>query len=395
VDEGGCRVIGVSSALTGEGKSLSAVNLAYSTSQLGKRVLLIDCDMRRPSVADKLPIRKTPGLSDYLTGQAPADNLIQLCGIKTDEKAFHAISSGRTPPNPMELLSSAKMEKMVNLLRDKYDYIIMNRAAHNQFTQHSDWHECLKNVKGNMSDTCRFFGLVENKYLFAMLDKQKLFQEVIDNKEIEMVILLPKKYGCSLVTLNKAKKNKDLVKFIDLYNEDISYSNSRWPENKYKFLIKKHSTKTTIEVIQRAHHKIQRFFDYNLPDLEGFKLMPLRKFLRRITPSSSFCVSNTQQDDAISVITIDETKPYTIFDPVQTWKQKELNDFYVKEVMVPIFKDGELVYSMPTVEEIRANCEREFNTLWNENTRFSNPNKYYVDLSQKLWDLKNELLENN
>ena len=194
---------------------------------------------------------------------------------------------------------------------DKYDYIIMNRAAHNQHTQHSDWHECLKNVKGNMSDTCRFFGLVENKYLFAMLDKQKLFQEVIDNKEIEMVILLPKKYGCSLVTLNKAKKNKDLVKFVNLYNEDIAYSNTPWPENKYKFLIQKHSTKTTIEVIQRAHHKIQKFFDYKLPEIEGFKLMPLRKFLRRITPSSSFCVSNTQQDDTISVITVDQTKPYS------------------------------------------------------------------------------------
>jgi hypothetical protein len=99
---------------------------------------------------------------------------------------------------------------------DKYDYIIMNRAAHNQYTQHSDWHECLKHVKGNMSDNCRFFGLVENKYLFAMLDKQKLFTESIENKEIEMVILLPKKYGCSLVSLKKAKKNKDVVKFVDL-----------------------------------------------------------------------------------------------------------------------------------------------------------------------------------
>ena len=126
VDEGGCRVIGVSSALTGEGKSLSAINLAYTTSQLGKRVLLIDCDMRRPSLADKMPIRKNPGLSDYLTGQAPADNLLQLCGIKTEEKAFHAISSGRIPPNPMELLSSAKMERMINLLREKYDYIILD-----------------------------------------------------------------------------------------------------------------------------------------------------------------------------------------------------------------------------------------------------------------------------
>ena len=126
VDEGDCRVIGVSSALTGEGKSLSAVNLAYSLSQLGNSVLLIDCDMRRPSLADKLPIQKSPGLSDYLTGQAPADGLIQFCGIKAEERAFHAISSGRTPPNPMELLSSVRMERMVNKLRENYDYIILD-----------------------------------------------------------------------------------------------------------------------------------------------------------------------------------------------------------------------------------------------------------------------------
>lgn len=126
VDEGACRIIGVSSALVGEGKSLSAVNLAYTTSQLGKRVLLIDCDMRRPTLAEKLPIKKSPGLSDFLTGQSHADTLIQLCGIKEDERAFHAISSGRMPPNPMELLSSVRMEKMLERLRESYDYIILD-----------------------------------------------------------------------------------------------------------------------------------------------------------------------------------------------------------------------------------------------------------------------------
>lgn len=125
-DEGNCRVIGVSSALTGEGKSLSSANLAYSVSQLGKRVLLVDCDMRRPSLAEKLPIRKTPGLSDFLSGQIQADKLLQLCGIKDDEQAFHAISAGSMPPNPMELLSSARMSKMLDLLRQRYDYIILD-----------------------------------------------------------------------------------------------------------------------------------------------------------------------------------------------------------------------------------------------------------------------------
>ena len=89
---------------------------------------------------------------------------------------------------------------------------------------------------------------------------------------------------------------------------------------------------------------------------------------------------------------IDSTKPYVIFDPVQTWKQKELTNYYVKELLQPIFKNGKLVYEKPTLEEIRLNCEKEYNSLWDENKRFSNPNKYYVDLSQKLWDLKNDML---
>ena len=69
---------------------------------------------------------KYPGLSDFLTGQIGGDELIQLCGIKDEETAFHAISSGRTPPNPMELLSSVRMEKMLLELREKYDYIILD-----------------------------------------------------------------------------------------------------------------------------------------------------------------------------------------------------------------------------------------------------------------------------
>ena len=126
VDQEGCRVIGISSALTGEGKSLSAVNLAYALSQLGERVLLVDCDMRRPSMAEKLPVRNVPGLSDYLTGQSESKTLIQLCGMKEDERAFHVIAAGQIPPNPVELLSSSRMQKMLRQLRGSYDYIILD-----------------------------------------------------------------------------------------------------------------------------------------------------------------------------------------------------------------------------------------------------------------------------
>lgn len=125
-DNNTSHVIGISSALSGEGKSLSAINLAYSLSQLNKRVILIDCDMRRPTLAEKLRIEKKPGLSSLLTGQSNLEGLIQFCGIKRDEKAFHVIAAGQNPPNPIELLSSAKMARMLELLRKSHDYIILD-----------------------------------------------------------------------------------------------------------------------------------------------------------------------------------------------------------------------------------------------------------------------------
>ena len=125
VDEIACPVIGISSAMAGEGKSLTSINLAYSLSQLDKKVLLIDCDMRRPSVSIKLPVKKTPGLSDFLTGHVNLNDAIQLCQVD-EEGGFAVIASGRNPPNPIELLSSSKMSKAINKLREFYDYIIVD-----------------------------------------------------------------------------------------------------------------------------------------------------------------------------------------------------------------------------------------------------------------------------
>lgn len=125
-DDSDCRVIGVSSSLSGEGKSLTAINLAYTLSQLNKKVILIDCDMRRPTLAEKLGINKKPGLSSYLTAQSKLVDLVQNCGFAKDEKAFHVISAGQNPPNPVELLSSARMQKMMELLRKAYDYVILD-----------------------------------------------------------------------------------------------------------------------------------------------------------------------------------------------------------------------------------------------------------------------------
>ncbi len=121
-----CRVIGISSPLAGEGKSLSAVNLAFSLSQTGKKVLLVDCDLRRPSVAAKLDLERDPGLSTYLTDQCELDQIIQPCGIANEENAFQVIAAGPNPPNPVELLSSQRMSDFLKLLRQEYDYILLD-----------------------------------------------------------------------------------------------------------------------------------------------------------------------------------------------------------------------------------------------------------------------------
>lgn len=125
-DDKNCHIIGVSSSMTGEGKSLTSVNLTCALSQLHKNVLLIDCDMRRPSLNVKLGIQKAPGLSGFLSGQKQMNTLIQACGIPGSENAFHVIAAGENPPNPVELLSSARMSRMLQALQERYDYIILD-----------------------------------------------------------------------------------------------------------------------------------------------------------------------------------------------------------------------------------------------------------------------------
>ena len=90
--------------------------------------------------------------------------------------------------------------------------------------------------------------------------------------------------------------------------------------------------------------------------------------------------------------TVDDSKPHTIFDPNATWKTKTLTDFTARELLVPIFENGELVYGCPSIEEIAAYCREQLDLLWDEVKRFENPHTYYVDLSEKLYEIKNILL---
>ena len=93
--------------------------------------------------------------------------------------------------------------------------------------------------------------------------------------------------------------------------------------------------------------------------------------------------------------TVDDSRDMEIFDPDATWKRKNVYNFEAKELQVPIFKNGELVYTCPALEEIRTYCLEQVDKLWDEVKRFDNPHTYYVDLSQKLWDVKYGLLKEN
>ena len=90
--------------------------------------------------------------------------------------------------------------------------------------------------------------------------------------------------------------------------------------------------------------------------------------------------------------TVDDSRDLEIFDPQATWKRKKVYNFTAKELLVPIFQGGELVYQLPALSEIQAYCAQQVDTLWDEVKRFDNPHTYYVDLSQKLWDIKDRLL---
>lgn len=90
-----------------------------------------------------------------------------------------------------------------------------------------------------------------------------------------------------------------------------------------------------------------------------------------------------------------EEETMIIFDPVDTWKKTKVlgGTYTMRELLVPVIKEGKRVYTSPSVMELRSYCQKEQNTLWDESRRFVNPQKVYVDLSQRLYDIKKNLLE--
>lgn len=117
------KCIGVVSANRGEGKSTVAINLAISFAQADKKVIIVDCDMRLPTVAAKIGVNHSPGLSNYLAGNDNINgNLIQ----HVDEYGIDVLASGDIPPDPTLLLGSTQMDKLIDLLKNYYDFIVLD-----------------------------------------------------------------------------------------------------------------------------------------------------------------------------------------------------------------------------------------------------------------------------
>lgn len=127
--EDGCKVIVVTSSLQQEGKSTTAVNLALSFAETDKRVLIIDCDMRRPKLGRLLNMKSPVGLSNLLLDPSLLDD-----GMIKHYGAIDVILAGAVPPNPSELLGSPQMEKLLNKMKREYDYIILDTPPINMVT---------------------------------------------------------------------------------------------------------------------------------------------------------------------------------------------------------------------------------------------------------------------
>ena len=172
-----CPVIGVTSSIRGEGKSTTAVNLAYTIAEAGHRVLLIDGDMRLPSIGQKMEMDNAPGLSNALVGMGKDKNYIRKSGVLEN---WQILTAGDIPPNPSELLASERLSRLLESLREQYNYIVLDLppvdmvsdalvvssvvdgmivVVRENYTERQDVRECIRQM--NIADA-RILGIVLN-----------------------------------------------------------------------------------------------------------------------------------------------------------------------------------------------------------------------------------------
>lgn len=123
VDSDSKRIVGITSSIKGEGKSLTAINLANSMAETGKRVLLIECDLRIPTIAKRLNIKSEPGLSNLLVGLNSSSEVVQRGVLRA---TLDILPAGAVPPNASELLQSSRMQYTLDKFAEYYDFILLD-----------------------------------------------------------------------------------------------------------------------------------------------------------------------------------------------------------------------------------------------------------------------------
>ena len=164
------KVIAITSCNENEGKTTVALHLAKSFAELGKKVLLIDADLRRPTVHKKLKIENSEGLSGVLAGFSSAER-----AVISINPNFSVLPSGTTPPNPSELLASREFEELLSKLKDEYDYIIVDTPP-----------------VGIVSDALTI-GRISDGILLVIKEKAttyKDFERVVDSLKLAEITLL-------------------------------------------------------------------------------------------------------------------------------------------------------------------------------------------------------------
>ncbi len=199
-----CPVIGVTSSMRGEGKSTTSINLSYVLAESGKKVLVIDGDLRIPSVAKKMNIESTPGLTDILKGGTSALAEFNFQSYNN----WYIMPAGILPPNPSELLGSPRMGKLLENLREIFDYIIIDLPPVNL-----------------VSDA-----LAVSQFISGMV--VVIREEYTEKKELENCIRQlklsnVKVLGCVMNETNVGKRYYSRYKYKRYYKYNSQYSSGR------------------------------------------------------------------------------------------------------------------------------------------------------------------------
>ncbi len=199
-----CPVIGITSSMRGEGKSTTSINLSYVLAESGKKVLIIDGDLRIPSIAKKMNIEATPGLTDILKGGTNALTDFDFQSYNN----WYIMPAGTLPPNPSELLGSPRMEKLLEKLREIFDYIIIDLPPINL-----------------VSDA-----LAISQFISGMV--VVIREEYTEKKELENCIRQlklsnVKVLGCVMNETNAGKRYYSRYKYKRYYKYSSQYSSGR------------------------------------------------------------------------------------------------------------------------------------------------------------------------